>query len=500
MGRGGYAIDIGYSAGFYPEISPSHLAFAQWCAGRTPPPPPRRMLELGCGQGFGLALLAAANPDVAYEGCDFNADHVAHARWLAETVGLTNLYVEQADFRALAARGGGRDVDVVAAHGVLSWISPATRKAALDIAGLRLRDGGTAMFSYNCLPGWAPLLPLRQLMVATRHASSAGSLEALAQATALLRSLRSGKAAIFDDNPDLCALADALPTLDPAYVAHEYFCEDARPLAFAEAAELASASGLSYAASATLSDNFAMLGPVEGALRALFPQGDADLRETLRDLMRNQRFRRDVFVRGPNDAPSGEAAPNFILSVPAAKIVADFPGAAESSAKNLFAPILTLLAQDEASIKTLSEVNQCVHATPEILREALALLVESGQVMPLLGPPAPDFGPAQRFNRMVVDCARRGLVFGHLASPVSRTGIRVDDFGLMALAALFDGEANDVQRAAKHGLAMVTRLGRRPAENGAPIEDDARAEDFLAARLAPYINDWFNVWRRLGAV
>jgi hypothetical protein len=83
---------------------------------------------------------------------------------------------------------------------------------------------------------------------------------------------------------------------------------------------------------------------------------------------------------------------------------------------------------------------------------------------------------------------------------VTRSGFRVDDFGLMALAALADGEADDAGRAARFGLAMVTRLGRRPTENGAPIGDDAKAEAILADRLAPYIEDWFAVWRRLGAI
>jgi hypothetical protein len=36
---------------------------------------PKRILELGSGQGFGLSLLAAANPHIAFEGYDFNPEH-----------------------------------------------------------------------------------------------------------------------------------------------------------------------------------------------------------------------------------------------------------------------------------------------------------------------------------------------------------------------------------------------------------------------------------------
>src|SRR5215470_17013108 len=71
---GGYVADIGYTAHFYRETAPGHMAFATLCIGRSPGRAfkPTRMLELGFGQGFGLTLLAAANPDTAFEGYDFN--------------------------------------------------------------------------------------------------------------------------------------------------------------------------------------------------------------------------------------------------------------------------------------------------------------------------------------------------------------------------------------------------------------------------------------------
>src|SRR3546814_10811048 len=51
---------------------------------------PFRYLELGCGQGFGLCLLAALYPHGAFVGVDFNPEHIAHARELAHGAGLSN--------------------------------------------------------------------------------------------------------------------------------------------------------------------------------------------------------------------------------------------------------------------------------------------------------------------------------------------------------------------------------------------------------------------------
>ena len=55
---GGYVDDIAYTAGFYPETAPGHAAFAALCRRRSPGLAwrPRRVLELGFGQGFGLSI------------------------------------------------------------------------------------------------------------------------------------------------------------------------------------------------------------------------------------------------------------------------------------------------------------------------------------------------------------------------------------------------------------------------------------------------------------
>ena len=147
---------------------PRALAFAALAAGRSPGRglKPKRLLELGFGQGFGLGVLAAANPDVAFEGIDFNPEHVAHARRLVAAAGLENLAVSETSFEEAAARGGESDADVVALHGIFSWVAPrhAGRHRAGDLRQ-RLQPDGIAYVSYNSMPGWAPLAPIRQLML-----------------------------------------------------------------------------------------------------------------------------------------------------------------------------------------------------------------------------------------------------------------------------------------------------------------------------------------------
>src|SRR6516165_7971411 len=130
---GGYVADVGYTAGFYPETTPNHMAFAALSIQRSPGRAlrPERMLELGFGQGFGLALIAAANPHLACEGYDFNPEHVAHAQRLIESAKLSNLTVSEASFEEIALRGGENNLDVIVLHGIFSWVSPQAQDAIL---------------------------------------------------------------------------------------------------------------------------------------------------------------------------------------------------------------------------------------------------------------------------------------------------------------------------------------------------------------------------------
>ncbi|MDR7153565.1 hypothetical protein J2W40_000362 [Sphingobium xenophagum] len=62
----GYDVSEGYTYGFRHEMAPDWMDLCARLGGQEPPrttPGQRfRYLELGCGQGIGLCLLAAANP------------------------------------------------------------------------------------------------------------------------------------------------------------------------------------------------------------------------------------------------------------------------------------------------------------------------------------------------------------------------------------------------------------------------------------------------------
>ena len=487
-------------------MAPSHLAFAAIAAGRSPDAAqrPQRMLELGFGRGFGLALLAAANPDIAFEGQDADGDNVAYAKRLIDLAQLENVMLARTGFEDAAAQEGGANVDVVAMHGVLSWISPAARAAAVAIVNKRLRPGGLFYVSYNCMPGWAPMEPMRRLALAVKRRMAGDSLEQLKTALALLSGLRQGKALYFAASAAAARHFDGMLGMDPRYLVHEYLAEHWEPLYFSEVAGQMAAAGLNYVASATLTENLDQCAAPREMLPLLSQTADPVLRETLRDYAANKQFRRDVYARDgtslvPEERRRAWAKLRFVLAVPRERVTLKFLGPLTelNGYPLLYATLVDRLDQSAASFVELLVASTLGEGKVGLLTECLTLLVHSGQVLPVTAS-EPDAAPAQRFNRMVIGEVREGRVFDNLAAPMIRTGIPVPDFGLLALSALLDGRGHQAQAAAEHGLNILKAHGRRPMKDLQPIEGDNDAIDFLAEHMQPILSEAVPLWRRLG--
>ena len=176
----GYVSDIAYSIGYYREMAPDHVGYAALSLGKHPggAVKPKRCLSSVSAWGFGFVLGAAANPQTDFEGCDFNPEHIAHARSLAEAAGLTNVTIREASFQELAAEAseGQHDLDIILLHGILTWVSDDAHRAIVEIARKRLKPGGLLYVSYNCMPGWAPMLPVQPLHARASKLTTGNSL------------------------------------------------------------------------------------------------------------------------------------------------------------------------------------------------------------------------------------------------------------------------------------------------------------------------------------
>ena len=248
-GADGYVEDIPYTFGYHPELDPARMQAVLRRAGFEPPEV-AAACELGYGQGMSLAIHAVAG-GAAWWGTDLIPSHAAHVRAL---VAGTDARLEAADqtFAVFCARDDLPQFDFIGLHGVWSWVSAANRERILELVARRLRAGGVLYVSYNALPGWAPMLPLREMMVAYAAALPAD----LPRADRIEAALRDAQMRVLRDPlvleacPGIEAELRAIRHKGVAYLAHEFFNRDWAPMPPAQVAAAMRSVGLSFAAQA----------------------------------------------------------------------------------------------------------------------------------------------------------------------------------------------------------------------------------------------------------
>ncbi|MBB4286532.1 class I SAM-dependent methyltransferase [Roseospira goensis] len=310
-GAGGYVLDTAYLYELYADHSPVHLNAVAAFAGARPRPleAGTTWCDVGCGNGVSALAIAAALPQVAVIGVDLNPRHIAFARGIAEAAGLTNARFLEGDHAALPA-GAVPPLDFAVLHGVLSWVDGPTRERLLDRVLADLKPGGLLMASYDALPGWAAQKVMRDMMVAVTRDVEGGSLGRARAALDWLRRMKAGGATFFRDNPALGRLVDDLRDDQLPYIAHEYLNAGLWPFAFAQVNEALAARGASFVGRTEMFLNIADLAAPEALHDELTGAASRAEFEARRDFVRNEGFRRDVYVKGAglDDLAAWEAA------------------------------------------------------------------------------------------------------------------------------------------------------------------------------------------------
>lgn len=505
----GYVTDIQYTGKFFGELAPGYLAFACLRQGVRPPALGRgsSYLELGCGQGFGLNLLAAANPWMSFMGVDFHPGQIANARRLADEAGLSNVGFEDFSFEQMLRLPEGRleRYDVVALHGVYSWVSEENRRVLVELLDRVLKPGGLAYVSYNCLPGWATQAPL-QRFVAEHVARGGGDVQVrVVEALRAALALADGGAVLVQETPSLRRRIEEALSQDPVYLAHEYLNDHSRPFYHADVARQLEGARLSFAASANAADDLINLA-APAALQPIIQQAaDPTWRETLLDYASAKPFRRDIFVRGRNTLSGAErqllldatrfallvapGAEPFEIAVPIGQLTGQ-PG--------VYRPILEALLEAPRSLAELRALPALAGAREGAVLQAVTLLVGGRRIHPVATEPGQS-ASAVLFNRAVIARSEFGETPAFLASTVAGTGVRLEFSDLMAARASIDGIL-DPAEAARRGWEIMERTGRRLLREGQLLPDQAENEAELARRITQFNAAWLGQLRGLGVI
>jgi SAM-dependent methyltransferase len=390
----GYTLEVDYTFEYHSSLSPTHLRLVALNQSVSfPAGQPLRYLELGCGNGVTLNVHAAACPG-EYWGVDANPSHVDFASKLADASGA-NVRILRSSFSDLLAQSKFPKFDVIVAHGVWTWISEENQKSIVELLHRNLVEGGLFFLSYNSLPGSASIIPLQQMLwLHSRRGGHAGRIqERLAAAIRFATELREAGSKYFERAPmaadRLDGILERIKTDDTAhlytaYLCHEYLQENWRPSSFSETASSLAKIGMRFVASADLTEHYDDLTFDAKALELLNSVKDPLLCETARDLLRNQQFRRDVYVKGGALLTEAERAEAFFhIGFALVTPTENLPDSVELGTVTInllaapYAEILKVLAEDSFRSKTVAELAKRISLAeidiPMLIRALLVL-------------------------------------------------------------------------------------------------------------------------------
>lgn len=507
----GYDISLGYTHGFYREMAPDWLDMCARLSGYLVPDRGAdgkfRYLDMGCGQGFGLCLLAAANPDGEFVGIDFMPEHVVHATRLAAAGGLTNVRFVEADFAQLALDWPA-DLglfDYVVMHGICSWIPDPVRAALMRCLEQAVVPGGFVYNSYNTLPGWASTMPFRHM--ARRMLAAGGktsSAAAIGGTLKMFEKMEQANTAMFRALPTLKSRLASIRDQKNGYLVQEYMHEAWRLFWFSEMIEEMKAAKLSYIGTATVAEQM-LPGVLDPSNRAIIEdETDPVYRQEVQDCVINQSFRRDLMCRGGQKVfanPFEQVKPIVLQLVKAPKedqLTIPTSFGELTLKREFFGPVVNALTDGPMTIGALMDVPAIQKQGVNAAIQSMMLLVQHNAVSVARQTKA-DAGIAQRFNAALARAVCEGAPYGQVAVPTLGSGLSIPDSDFMLLDAWLERPGCDARTLGKGLVARLKRLGRRLSEDGKALDESAHAQRVEALANA-FLKTTVLRWRKAGVI
>ena len=474
----GYVADIGYTYGYYLELNPQRVKLAFLNAGLVAPEF-GTACELGFGQGLSANMHSAASV-CSWHGTDFNPAQASFAQELASVSGAdAHLYDEAFDE---FAKRDMPEFDYIGLHGIWSWISDENRQVIVDFIRKKLKVGGVLYISYNTLPGWGTFAPMRHLM--TEHAEVIGAdgvgiVSRIDGALEFTEKLLATNPAFSRANPLINEKIKQIKGQNRHYLAHEYFNRDWHPMHFAMMAKWMESAKLTFACSAHYLDHLDALNLTSEQLGFLKEIHDPMFKQTIRDFMVNQQFRRDYWVKGTRTLTTLEQAEQlreqrFVMSAYRPDVSLKVTGSLGEATlnENIYAPVLDLMSDFKA--RTLAQMEQLVKdkgIKSGQLSQAVLLLCGNGTLTAVQDDTAITKAKKHtaKLNTHLMLKARSSNDVTYLASPVTGGGVNVGRFQQLFLLALEHGKKKP-EDWASFVAEILAAQGQKIVKEGKPLE------------------------------
>jgi SAM-dependent methyltransferase len=477
----GYVADIGYTYGYYNELNPLRVKPAFLNNGLIFPEI-GTACELGFGQGLSANLHAAAGT-TQWWGTDFNPSQAGFARDLSAVSGAGARLYDDA-FADFTNRPDLPAFDYIGIHGIWSWISDDNRKVLVDFVRRKLAVGGVLYISYNTLPGWAAFAPMRHLM--TEHseiigAEGSGIVSRIDGAIEFAEKLLETNPLFSRANPLVGDRIKKIKDQNRHYLAHEYFNKDWHPMHFATMADWLEPARLQYACSAHFPDHMDGINLTADQQTFLKEIIDPLFRESVRDFMVNQQFRRDYWVKGARHLSALDQAEalrslRVVLVKPRGDVSLKVTGSLGEATMNegVYVPILDLMSDHKP--RTLGQIEQSVkekQITFAQIMQAMMVLTGADYVCPAQEDAVISKvkKTSRALNTHLMHSARSSSDISFLASPVTGGGIPVGRFEQVFALAVTQGKKQPAEWA-KAVWQVLQAQGQKLVKEGKTLETD----------------------------
>lgn len=365
---------------------------------------------------------------------------------MARDAGLRNISFLDDSFAEMVERTDLPQFDIIVLHGIYSWVSVENRHHIVEFIRRRLKVGGVVYISYNTMPGWAPALPMRRLLVdEAEYSGGAPIIDRIDLALKFAVSLSAAGAGYFRATPSVGERLNRLESQSRQYLAHEYFNKEWTPFYFADVVNDLSSAKLDWLCSSNIIDNIPMLSLSAEHQKVLNDVRSPIRRESVRDYLNNQQFRRDLFVKGPQDLSVHEfeqllISTTYALVTPRSKIALQIQTAAGTIQLQdaVYNVVLDSLAAGPISGLGMIQAGQTAGLQPSQVIQAINILSALHHLSPLLPVDGLDARRqiTSQFNAEIMRRAERSADLPVLASPVSGTGVFLDRVAVLLLSAV----------------------------------------------------------------
>ena len=351
----------------------------------------------------------------------------------------------------------------------------------MEIARQHLKSGGMFYNSYNCLPGWSPAAPLRELLVMyDRYSGKSGAAKGRVQdAIKFIDEMLAAQPSYARLVPNFAKTFESLKKHNPDYLAHEYLNLDWDLMYFTDVAEISQDAKLDFAVTAVPIESIDKLNLTPQAMAFLGKIDNPTMKEQARDYFVNRQFRKDIFVRGLRRITQAEAIDKviemrYVLLSPAETVPLKFStsvGEVKLS-EEVYRPILEFLQEDNFHPKNFVEyLKRKPNQDAKGLVEAITILVNNNNILPCQSDAAVKQvkKSCERLNAHICERSKFEDSINFLASPLTGMGVGVNRFQQIFLSQYKNGDKS-ADKIADSAWKILSRQGQKLVSNGKILE------------------------------